>query len=93
MVIFHLVIENDDMKKTITDDDYKVFIKRLKKARADAGLTQIQAAKKLGSTQAYISKVESGQLRVDVASIPKLDEIITSIRNEKLIFLIFSMAI
>ena len=81
------------MKKTIYDDDYKVFIKRLKKARADAGLTQIQAAKKLGSTQAYISKVESGQLRVDVASIPKLDEIITSIRNEKLIFLIFSMAI
>ena len=69
MVIFHLVIENDGMKKTITDDDYKVFIKRLKKAREDAGLTQIQSAKKLGATQAYISKVESGQLRVDVTQL------------------------
>jgi len=69
VVIFHLVIENDGMKKTITDDDYKVFIKRLKKAREDAGLTQIQSAKKLGATQAYISKVESGQLRVDVTQL------------------------
>ena len=69
MVIFHLVIENDDMKKTITDDDYKVFIKRLKKAREEAGLTQIQSAKKLGATQAYISKVEKGQLRVYVSQL------------------------
>lgn len=59
------------MKKTIYEDDYKVFIKRLKKARVEAGFTQVQAAKKLGSTQAYISKVESGQLRVDVAQLKK----------------------
>lgn len=59
------------MKKTIYEDDYKVFIKRLKKAREEAGFTQVQAAKKLGSTQAYISKVESGQLRVDVAQLKK----------------------
>ena len=57
------------MKKTITDDDYKVFIKRLKKARVEAGLTQVQAAKKLEATQAYISKVEKGQLRVDVSQL------------------------
>ena len=59
----------DGMKKTITDDDYKVFIKRLKKARGEAGLTQVQAAKKLEATQAYISKVEKGQLRVDVSQL------------------------
>ena len=59
----------DGMKKTITDDDHKVFIKRLKKAREDSGLTQVQAAKKLGATQAYLSKVESGQLRVDVTQL------------------------
>jgi len=59
------------MKKTIYEDDYKVFIKRLKKAREEAGFTQVQAAKKLGSTQAYISKVESGQLRVDVSQLKK----------------------
>ncbi len=63
------------MKKTIYDNSYKVFIRRLKKAREDAGLTQIQAAKKLGSTQAYISKVESGQLRVDVTQLKKFASI------------------
>ncbi|QQG38053.1 MAG: helix-turn-helix transcriptional regulator [Candidatus Kaiserbacteria bacterium] len=59
------------MKKTIYDDDYKIFVRKLKKARSESGLTQIQAAKKLGSTQAYISKVESGQLRVDVSQLKK----------------------
>lgn len=59
------------MKKTIYDDGYKIFIRRLKKAREEAGLTQVQTAKKLGSTQAYVSKVESGQLRVDVAQLKK----------------------
>jgi len=60
------------MKKTIYDDDYKVFVKKLKKARNEAGLTQVQVAKKLGCTQAYLSKVESGQLRVDVLELKRL---------------------
>jgi transcriptional regulator with XRE-family HTH domain len=59
------------MKKTIYDNEYKNFVKRLKKAREDTGLTQVQVAKKLGSTQAYISKVESCQLRVDVTQLKK----------------------
>ncbi|MDP2676918.1 MAG: helix-turn-helix transcriptional regulator [bacterium] len=63
------------MKKTIFDDDYKVFVKRLKKARSESGLTQIQAAKKLGSTQAYISKVEDGQLRVDVTQLKRFAKV------------------
>lgn len=63
------------MKKTIYDDDYKVFVRQLKKARENAKLTQVQVAKMLGSTQAYISKVESGQLRVDVTQLKKFASI------------------
>ena len=59
------------MKKTITDDDHLAFIKKLRQAREDADLTQVQAAKKLGATQAYISKVEKGQLRVDVTQLKR----------------------
>lgn len=59
------------MKKTIFEDEYKIFVKRLKKAREEAGLTQVQAAEKLDSSQAYISKVESGQLRVDVLELKR----------------------
>ena len=65
----------DGMKKTITGDDYKVFIKRLRTARIEAHLTQVQAAKKLGATQAYVSKVEKGQLRVDVTQLKSFAKI------------------
>jgi transcriptional regulator with XRE-family HTH domain len=63
------------MKKTIYEDEYRVFVKRLKKAREEAGLTQVQVAKKLGSSQAYISKVESAQLRVDVIELKRFAKI------------------
>lgn len=63
------------MDKTIYEGEYKTFIKRLKKAREESGLTQVQVAKKFGCTQAYISKVESGQLRVDVLELKKFSKI------------------
>lgn len=63
------------MKKTIHEADYRVFTKLLKKARLEAGLTQMQVAQKFDSTQAYISKVESGQLRVDVLELKRFAKI------------------
>lgn len=39
----------------------------MKRARIDAGMTQHDLAKATGRTQAYISKFERGQLRLDVA--------------------------
>lgn len=54
------------MKKSIYSTDYKFLVSQLKKARKEAGLTQREVAKKLGRTQSYISKVESGDLRVDI---------------------------
>lgn len=44
---------------------YQRFLKRLKQARLDAGLTQVQAAKLLKKRQTYISKCELGERRVD----------------------------
>jgi transcriptional regulator with XRE-family HTH domain len=46
--------------------DYRAFLKRLKNARKEAGLTQKQAAKSLGKNQSFISKCESGERRVDI---------------------------
>ena len=40
---------------------------RLRQARLDAGLTQAKLAEATGRTQAYISKFERGQLRLDVS--------------------------
>jgi DNA-binding XRE family transcriptional regulator len=44
---------------------YKAFLARLRQARADAGLTQEDVAKKLGRTQTWVSNSELGERRVD----------------------------
>ena len=54
------------MNKSIYTTDYKFLINQLKKARKETEITQRAVAKKLGRTQSYISKVESGDLRIDV---------------------------
>jgi len=45
---------------------YRKFIAKLREARQQAGLTQIQAAKRLGRTQNYMTKCETRQRRIDV---------------------------
>lgn len=54
------------MPRAIYTKDHNTIVKRLKKARLDAGLQQIKVAEKLGRTQSYVSKIESGQRRFDV---------------------------
>ena len=54
------------MSKSVYSDDYKKLIERLKQARLDAGLSQQVVAGKLGKPQSYVSKVESGERRVDI---------------------------
>jgi len=63
------------MEKTITTKEYAHFIKKLRKAREDVGLKQVGVAKKLKRPQSYISRVESGEYRVDVSEIKKFAEI------------------
>ena len=59
------------MGKSIYDKDYREIIERLKKARIGAGLSQQAVADKLGKPQSYISKIESGERRLDVAEMKK----------------------
>ncbi len=44
---------------------YRRFLTRLRQARLDASLTQIEVAERLGVPQSFISKCESGERRVD----------------------------
>jgi len=59
------------MNKSVYSKDYKEIIERLKMARIEAGLAQQEVADKLGKPQSYISKIESGERRLDVAEIKK----------------------
>lgn len=57
------------MSKIIYSEDHKFLTEQLKKARIEAGFDQKKAAEQLGKTQSYISKIESGQRRVDVVQL------------------------
>jgi len=63
------------MVKSIHTKEYAYFVERLRKARFEAGLTQVQVAKKLGRPQSHISNVESGQQRVDVVELQRFAKI------------------
>ncbi|MFA4991596.1 MAG: helix-turn-helix transcriptional regulator [Candidatus Omnitrophota bacterium] len=60
------------MVKTIYTKTHKALVRQLVKARKLAGLKQEKVAKKLGKTQSYISKIESGQCRIDIVQIKEL---------------------
>lgn len=63
------------MSKSIYPKDYKEIINRLKQARINAGLSQQAVADKLGKPQSFVSKIESGERRLDVAELKKIAEI------------------
>jgi len=51
---------------------YQKFVQNLSQARLDANLTQVEAGKKLKKPQAYISKIERGERRVDAVELDEL---------------------
>jgi transcriptional regulator with XRE-family HTH domain len=63
------------MTKSIQTKEYAYFVERLRKARLEAGLTQLQVAKKLKRPQSHLSNIESGQQRVDVVELQRLAKI------------------
>jgi len=63
------------MVTTIYSREHKILVERLKKARKEAGLDQEAVAKLLGVTQSYISKMESGQRRIDIVQLKKFAKV------------------
>jgi len=51
---------------------YQRMLRALRKARQDAGLTQVEVARALKRPQSFVSNCESGERRIDVI---ELDEI------------------
>lgn len=63
------------MRKTIFSEKHRILVSRIRKARKAAGLTQIQAAKRMRKPQSFVSRLESGQRRIDVVEINYLAEL------------------
>lgn len=63
------------MIKSIFKEEYKNVIKKLKKARLEAGLNQVEVAEILKTNQSFISKIEIGERRIDVIELKILADI------------------
>lgn len=59
-------LAGDYMQKSLFLKEYRVFLEHLIGARAEAGVTQIQLAKRMNVTQSFISKCERGERRLDL---------------------------
>lgn len=55
--------------KMIYSREHKLLSERLRQARIDADLDQIQVARLLKKTQSYVSKIESGQRKIDIVQL------------------------
>ena len=74
------------MQKTTHTAAYGRLLKALKTARLEAGLKQTDVARKLRRNQSFISKIESGERRLDVIELARLcklyrQDLIEFIRN------------
>ena len=56
---------------TIHSPRYRQFLKQLRAARLEAGLTQQEVARALRKPQSFVSKCESGERRVDVVELER----------------------
>lgn len=54
--------------------DFSVIGKRLKEARREKGLTQEQLAEKMGVSIAYLSKVETGKIHINLERLSQICE-------------------
>ena len=62
-------------EKSIYTKEYQAVLNQLKKARLESDLKQEEVAKILKKPQSYISKVERGEKRLDVAELKKIADI------------------
>lgn len=61
-----LVLGASSMPKSVFSDAYAIFLRALVAARKDAGVSQVELARRVGRDQPFISLVENGVRRVDL---------------------------
>ncbi len=65
----------NNMTKSIYTKEYRELLQKLKKARQSSGLSQVEVAKKLEKPQSFVSKIESGERRVDIVELKQISKI------------------
>lgn len=60
------------MPRPLHDDDYAKLVLLLRDVRKEAGVTQVDLARRLGIDQSLVSKVERQERRLDVAELRRV---------------------
>lgn len=61
-------------EESIYSREHQRLVKRLIRARKEAGLTQVETVKLLGKSQSYIAKIEVGQRKIDVLELKRFSK-------------------
>ncbi len=72
------------VKKTLNKKEYKILLQQLYRLRSGTGLRQSDLADKLKTPQSFISKIESGERRIDLI---ELREICTALDSNLIEFI------
>jgi transcriptional regulator with XRE-family HTH domain len=57
------------IEKSVFTKEYEVFLRLLREARKEAGLTQRQVASRFRHHQAFVSRSETGERRLDIIEV------------------------
>lgn len=60
------------MKKTLNTLEHKVLLDQLYRLRLSSGMRQSDLAEKLDAPQSFISKIESGERRIDLMELREI---------------------
>lgn len=60
------------MPKTIFTEEHKVLVSKIRNARLSSGMNQAEVSKKLGVSQSYLSKLETGQIRIEAIQLKRI---------------------
>lgn len=71
-------------QKTIHNEQYQYLLGQLSLERRRLGLSQAEVAESLGMTQSEISKIETGERRVDILEFKNIINVYRVNKNEKL---------
>jgi DNA-binding transcriptional regulator YiaG len=64
------------VKKSIYSTEQTELLKPLREKRKAAGFSQLDLAKQLGRSQSFVSKYESGELRLDLVELRSICQIL-----------------